>query len=112
MLLVCLLSLTGIPATGGFIGKFFVFGSAIQLQYYFLALVAIVNSVIAAFYYLNVVRYMYFTPADEGADGPIAVPTLFQFLLTLNGAVTLLIGVYPQPFIDLATQSMWMIAAS
>ena len=112
VLLICLLSLTGIPATGGFIGKFFVFGSAIQLQYYFLALVAIVNSVIAAFYYLNVVRYMYFTPPVEGEDGPIAVPTLFQFLLTLNGAVTLLIGIYPQPFIDLATQSMRMIAAS
>jgi NADH-quinone oxidoreductase subunit N len=112
VMLVCLLSLAGIPATGGFIGKFFVFGSAIQLQFYFLAVVGIVNSVIAAFYYLNIVRYMFFVPCEEGADGVVAVPALFQFALAVTAAVTLLIGLYPQPFIDLAAQSVRLIAAT
>jgi NADH-quinone oxidoreductase subunit N len=112
VMLVCLLSLAGIPATGGFIGKFFVFGSAIQLQFYFLAFVGIANSVVAAFYYLNIVRYMFFTPCEEGADSALPVPTLFQFALAVTAAVTLLIGLIPQPFIDMAAQSIRLIAAT
>jgi NADH-quinone oxidoreductase subunit N len=112
VMLICLLSLAGIPATGGFIGKFFVFGAAIQSQFYVLALVGIINSVIAVFYYMNIVRYMFFVPPEEGEEGPITVPGLFQFVLTLTAAVTLLIGIYPQPFIDLATLSVHLIAAT
>ena len=112
VMLICLLSLAGIPATGGFMGKFFVFGAAIQTQFYVLAVVAIINSVIAVFYYLNVVRYMYFTPPAGGADQPIPVPGLFQFVLALTAAVTLVIGLFPQPFIEIATQSVRLLAAS
>jgi len=112
VMLICLLSLAGIPATGGFMGKFFVFGAAIQTQFYVLAVVAIINSVIAVFYYLNVVRYMYFTPATEGADTAIPVSGLLQFVLALTAAVTLVIGLFPQPFIEIATQSVRMLAAS
>ncbi len=50
-------------------GKFFVFGAAVQSQMWVLVAIAAVNSVIAAFYYLNVVRYMFFMPAE--ADAPI-----------------------------------------
>jgi NADH-quinone oxidoreductase subunit N len=87
-----------------------------------LAIVGIVTSVIGAFYYLNVVRQMFFESAapplpsvaggtNEGA-APIAVPIGLKVGLAVAAAGVLLIGVYPQPFIDLATQSMQMLAAA
>jgi NADH:ubiquinone oxidoreductase subunit 2 (subunit N) len=109
-LLVFLLSLTGIPATGGFVGKLFVFAAAIQVQFYALAVVAILNSVVAAFYYLNVVRYMFFVPAEEGAAA-VAVPRPIAWALAVATAMTLLIGLYPQPFINWTTAAVRMLAA-
>ena len=111
VMLIGLLSLAGIPGTGGFLGKFFVFGSAIQFntpQTLTLAIVGVITSAIAAFYYLNVVRYMFFETADEDA-GPIAVPISLKIGLALTAAGILVIGVYPQPFIDLVTESAQML---
>ncbi len=111
VLLVGLLSLAGIPGTGGFLGKFFVFGSAIQFgvtQTYVLAGVGVLTTVIAAFYYLNVVRYMFFVPAEEDA-GPVSVPVGLQVGLAITAAGILIVGLYPQPFLDLATNSMQML---
>lgn len=113
VLLVALLSLAGVPGTGGFLGKFFVFGSAIKLgllQTTVLAIVGIVTSVIAAFYYLNVVRQMFFESADEGAT-PITVPLGVKVGLALTAVGILVVGLYPQPFIRLATDSIQMLAA-
>ena len=112
MLLIALLSLAGVPGTGGFLGKFFVFGSAIQMglpQTLALAIVGIVTSVIAAYYYLNVVRYMFFEPAEEGASS-IAVPSGARFGLLLTAVGILVVGLYPDPFIRLATDSIQMLA--
>ena len=114
VLLIAMLSLAGIPGTVGFLGKFLVFGSAIRVdiwQTVILAVVGIITSVIGAFYYLNVVRYMFFVPADEGA-APIAVPAGLKVGLGLAAVGIVLIGIYPQPFINLATQSMQMLAAA
>ncbi|MGQ9626662.1 MAG: NADH-quinone oxidoreductase subunit N, partial [Anaerolineae bacterium] len=108
--LVFLLSLTGIPGTGGFFGKFFVLGAAIQVQFYVLAVVGIINSVIAAFYYLNVVKAMFFEPKAEGANR-IPVPPTMGLVLVVALIMTLLLGLYPQPFINLASQSMQILAA-
>jgi len=111
VMLVGLLSLAGIPGTGGFIGKFFVFGSAIQFntpQTLTLVIVAVVTSVIAAFYYLNVVRQMFFEPADLEA-APVAVPVGLKVGLALTAIGILVIGLYPQPFINLATESIQML---
>jgi NADH-quinone oxidoreductase subunit N len=107
--LVFLLSLAGIPATGGFIGKLFVFGAAIQERFYLLAGVAIVNSAIAVFYYLNVVRYMFFTPAPDGAT-PVRIPAGIRWVLAVSLVMTLLIGLYPQPFVQLAQASQALLA--
>ncbi|HEX9115360.1 MAG TPA: NADH-quinone oxidoreductase subunit N [Anaerolineae bacterium] len=104
VLFIFLVSLAGIPPTAGFLGKFFVFGAAVQRQLWVLAAVGAVNSVIAAFYYLNIVRYMFFTPAEEGAE-PIAVAASLQGALIITGVLTLLIGLVPGPLIDWATTS-------
>jgi NADH-quinone oxidoreductase subunit N len=111
VLLVALLSLAGVPGTGGFLGKFLVFGSAIQMQLgqtLALAIVGIFTSVIAAFYYLNVVRAMFFEQAEEGAE-PVVVPAGLKVGLTLTAVGILVVGLYPQPFIDFATNSIGML---
>ncbi len=104
LLTIFLLSLAGIPPTGGFIGKFFVFGAAVQSQMWVLVAIAAVNSVIAAFYYLNVVRYMFFVPSEEDA-GPIRVGLPLQAALAVAALVTLLLGILPGPLIAWASAS-------
>ena len=111
MLLAFLLSLAGIPPTGGFLGKFFVFGAAIRAGFLSLAIVAIINSAIAAFYYLNVVRYMFFVPAAEGQSEPITLMPTIQATLWICVVMTFLIGIFAQPFISWATHSAALVAA-
>ena len=109
-MLIFLLSLAGIPATGGFIGKLYVFGAAIQLRFLVLAAVGIINSVIAVFYYFNVVRYMFFTPAPEEASS-VSVPAGISVVLAIALIMTLIIGLYPQPFLEFSTASTALLAA-
>jgi NADH-quinone oxidoreductase subunit N len=109
LLFVFLLSLTGIPPTAGFIGKLFVFGAAVKAQMLPLAVIAALNSVVAAFYYLNIVRYMFFTPAEPDAE-PIEVGRPLQGAILCAGLLTLLIGLLPGPLITWASQSVQMLA--
>lgn len=110
-LLVFLFSLVGIPATGGFIGKLFVFGAAIHTRFYGLAIVGIINSVIAVFYYLNVVRYMFFVPAASEQAGEVPIPPAIRWALAIALIMTLWIGLYPPPFMQLATGSTILLAS-
>ena len=98
MFTIFLLSLTGIPVTGGFFGKFYVFGAAIQRQYFWLAAVGMINAGIAAYYYLRVVRTMFFTQDDEAVA--LDVPMALQASLLICTIVTIWIGVYPSPVLD------------
>ena len=84
---IFLLSLTGIPLTGGFVGKFYVFGATVQHQYYWLAFAGLVNVGIAAYYYLNVVRVMFFArPEGEQAPLPrVFTPIAVQVILVVCG---------------------------
>lgn len=102
-----LLSLTGIPLTGGFMGKFYVFGAALQHQYFWLVGIAMINAAIAAVYYLNVVRAMFFVTPDEGAENkpmPVSIPV--QVSLVICVIATLWLGVYPSNVIG------WVDSAS
>jgi NADH-quinone oxidoreductase subunit N len=107
-MLVGLLSLAGIPGTGGFLAKLLVFGSAIRFnepQTIALAVVGVITSAIAAYYYLNVVRAMFFESPAEDAP-PFKVPLGIKIGLMVAAVAILAVGVFPQPFLDLATQSM------
>ena len=104
LLFVFLISLAGIPPTGGFIGKFFVFGAAVQRQQWVLVAFAAVNTVVAAFYYLNVVRYMFLMPAGE-ENGAISVARPLGGALAVTALLTLLLGLAPGPLIAWATGS-------
>ncbi len=100
LMAVFMLSLTGIPPTAVFIGKFYVLAAAIDNGLLWLAVVGIVNSVVSLYYYMAVVRTMYVVPAT--ATTPIEEPASLQVALGIAGLGTLLIGLYPQPLIDLA----------
>ena len=96
-LTVFLLSLTGIPPLAGFIGKYYVFAAAIQEHFITLAIVAAVNSVIAAYYYFRIIRLMYLTPASQPA-----IPRAswsFQAVMLLTFLAVVSIGVFPGFFI-------------
>jgi NADH-quinone oxidoreductase subunit N len=112
-LFVFLLSLIGIPPTAGFIGKLFVFAAAIQRnepRFYILAIVGIVNSVISVFYYYSVMRQMFLVPPPDGADERLSVSPSMACAIAVAAVMTFAIALYPQPFIDLATQSVQMLA--
>jgi len=94
-----MLSLTGIPPTAGFFGKFYIFGGAINNGLIWLAVVAIANSVVALYYYVNVIRVMYLLPASSRE--PVTGAAALQVALGITALGTLVIGIFPQPFINL-----------
>jgi NADH-quinone oxidoreductase subunit N len=96
-----LLSLVGIPPLAGFVGKFYLFGAAVRAGYLWLAVIAVLNSAAAAYYYLRVIVSMYM----EEPEGPAAswMPSFaggLALAIALIGVVVL--GVMPAPFVDLA----------
>jgi proton-translocating NADH-quinone oxidoreductase chain N len=109
-MLIFLLSLIGIPPTGGFLGKLFVFGAAIQSRMILLAVVGIVNSVISVYYYYAIMRQMFF--GEVGDAEPIAAAPSLRLVVAVNVVMVLAIALYAEPFIRLATDSMQMLAAS
>ena len=72
MMLIFLLSLTGIPPTGGFIGKYFLFAAAVQAGWTWVAVVAVLMSAVSLYYYFRIVMYMYQRDRDRGDAGAAA----------------------------------------
>ncbi len=99
-----LFALAGIPLTSGFIAKFAVFRAATQ-DATALVVVGVVASAVTAFFYARVVVLMFFT--EPAPDGPtVAVPSLYTVTAIAVGiAVTAVLGIYPQPLLDLADQA-------
>ena len=106
VLILCLLSLTGIPPTAGFMAKLYIFNTAIQAGQpwlVWLVAVAVLNTAIAAFYYLRWARLMLL---DEPADrSPIGVTGSVQLLLVLAAAGVLIFGLVPAPLISAAQRA-------
>jgi NADH-quinone oxidoreductase subunit N len=96
-----LLALAGIPLTSGFTGKFAVFTAAIEGGATPLVIVAVVASAVAAFFYARVIVLMFFT--DPPVDGPsVVVPSaLTTIAIAVSAAFTILLGIAPQPVLDL-----------
>ena len=108
MMTIFMLSLGGLPVTGGFIGKYFLFGGLLQRGadegknwYYWLAIWAIINTVVSFFFYLRFVAAMYLS--DRVADNrPLALSPALKTALAVSVFGIIFIGIYPQPFIDIA----------
>jgi NADH-quinone oxidoreductase subunit N len=99
-----MLSLTGIPPTIGFLGKYYVFVAALQSNLVWLVVIAALNSGVAAFYYLRVIWYMYF----EEARGERTARTAPTVVYTLVGAAVAVVIFFfaSWPIIDYARASM------
>jgi NADH-quinone oxidoreductase subunit N len=108
MMAIFMLSLGGLPVTGGFIGKWFLFGGVIERGkvegknwYYWLAAWAAVNTVVSFYYYVRFIRAMYI--GDREADArPLSLSAPLQTALVVCAVAVIFIGVYPQPFIHAA----------
>lgn len=108
MMAIFMLSLGGLPITGGFIGKYFLFGGLLQRGategknwYYWLAVWAILNTVISFYYYVRFIRVMYL--GDRVADDRrLSFSPALWAALAFSVIGIIFVGVYPQPFIDLA----------
>ena len=108
MMAIFMLSLGGLPMTGGFIGKYFLFGGLLQRGaadgkswYYWLAGWAILNTVVSFYYYVRFIKVMYL--GDRIADNkPLALSPALQVALAVSVVGVIVIGVYPQPLIALA----------
>ena len=101
-----LLSLAGIPPTVGFFGKWFVLRAAIGSGLYWLAVLAFLNSVLAAYYYLRVLVFMYMREPAAGA--PVAVPMRSGYVtaaLLVTAVLVLVLGLMPTQVLDAAVSA-------
>jgi NADH-quinone oxidoreductase subunit N len=104
VMLLFLLSLTGIPPTAGFVGKLYLFGAAIEAGYVWLALIAVLNSAVSLFYYMRIAMVMYMREVPEQGIGLRTSPAL-TLALVLAAGLTLLLGLFPGLLLDMARAS-------
>ena len=99
-LTIAMAALAGIPLTAGFWGKFFIFKSAIASDTsWWLLSIAFISVAAGFYYYLKVVKSMYWNTAQS--DLPITVPSITKFVLIILTAAILILGIYPQPIFNL-----------
>ena len=104
MMLMLMFSMAGIPFFVGFFAKFAVLQAVVISGYIWLAVVAVAFSLIGAFYYLRVVKLMYFdAPAD---DSPISAPLDTRLLVSANALVVALLGLFPGDLVQLCTVAL------
>lgn len=104
LMLIFMFSLTGIPPTAGFIGKFYVFMEAIKAGYVTLVVIAVIFSAISAYFYLRIVMYMYMRDPKE--EIILTTSPSMNLALVITAAGTLILGVLPSILIDLAKGSI------
>jgi len=105
-LCIFLFSLAGIPPTAGFFGKFYLFRAAVNEGFIVLVVIAVINSMVSAYYYLRVMVAMYME--EETQTKPHAVKASFAIALAVGICIlfVLLLGVYPTPALDAARSSV------
>lgn len=98
-LLIAMLSLGGMPPLVGFVAKFYVFASAVQSGWIWLAFVGVLNAIIGLYYYLTVLKVVYLYRSDKD-DVVVPVPRSYAFVLGLCSLAIILIGSLSGPWID------------
>ncbi|HJM44033.1 MAG: NADH-quinone oxidoreductase subunit N [Nitrospinota bacterium] len=103
-LLFFFLSLTGLPPTAGFVGKFYIFSAAVDAGFIWLAVIGLLNSAISLYYYFRVVMMMYMHEPAGKIHTSNSVPLTVGLAVMVAGV--LVIGVYPHPFLEAAKVSV------
>ncbi len=104
LMLIFMFSLTGIPPTAGFIGKFYLFMSAINAEYTWLAIVAVIFSAISAFFYLRVVMYMYMREPKGEVTLSTSMP--LSIAIAITSLAVLIIGIFPSSIVEFARMAV------
>ncbi len=105
LLTILLLSLIGVPLTGGFFGKFYIFKAALQSNLIWLTILGLLNSAVAAYYYLRLIVLMYMREPGEVTGAIEPLPLTLHAALILPVIGTLLLGIFPGALIQFANQS-------
>ena len=104
LMMLLMFSMAGIPPTLGFWAKLFVLQAALSVGYIWLAVAAVLFSLIGAFYYLRIVKLMYFDSPTDTA--PIAPGVDTRVLITLNGIAMLVLGIVPAPLLAICERAI------
>ncbi len=100
LLALFLLSLIGVPLTAGFFGKFYIFRAAVNAGLIWLAVLGLLNSALAAYYYLKVLVVMYMRAPAPDAPAPEPLPAALAATLVISAGATLVLGVRPGRLVD------------
>jgi NADH-quinone oxidoreductase subunit N len=103
---VFMFSLAGIPPTAGFVGKFYIFGGAVQQGHVLLAVIGVMASLVSVYYYLRVVVVMYMQPSPEGETRFAAANPAIGLALVVAVVGILALGVYPGPLYSVARDAV------
>ena len=101
-LLIILFSLAGIPPLAGFFAKFYVFKSVIEQSMYFLAIVGLLSTVVAAFYYLRIIKIIYFDEEKEKYDSDHSV--WLRVSLTFSMLLILSYFIFPSKLVEIVSR--------
>ncbi len=105
LLTVFLLSLIGVPLTGGFFGKFYIFKAALQSNLVWLSVLGLLNSAVAAYYYLRILVVMYMREPSEAASAAEPLSAGLTFALVLPALGTFFLGIFPSAVLNFAGKS-------
>ena len=101
-LLIILFSLAGIPPMAGFFAKFYIFMNVIEQSMYFLAVVGLLSTVIAAFYYLRIIKIIYFDPEKPKYDTDYSLG--LKISLSLSTLLILLYFIFPSTLVEIVSR--------
>ena len=105
VLTIFLLSLIGIPLTGGFFGKFYIFQAALKAKLIGLTILGVLNSAVASYYYLRVIVVMYMREPAPTSPPAARVPGAISFVLSVAAIAVLYLGIFPGDVLQFATRS-------
>ena len=107
-LAICLISLTGIPPTAGFVGKIYIFNAAVQNGLVWLVIIAVLNTAISAYYYLRVVKIMYL--GEPASEEKVPSSAALRVALSIACLGVLVIGVLPWPLLRAAESAVFLLS--
>lgn len=105
VLTIFLLSLIGIPLTGGFFGKFYIFQAALKAKLVGLTILGVLNSAVASYYYLRVIVVMYMREPAPTSPPAVRVPAAIMIVLSLSAIAVFYLGIFPGDVLEFATRS-------